>query len=182
MHNVSAGPWSSGHSALASKAWSVRVAAAIGEDPGGGWPSPCRSAFDSLWPARNTRCSTAACDARNSSANLAAFSAGTIRSCAPDMMSTVGPRGSRSFSSPPVPCRRCRSPPCARLEAHQPRRPTSRKDFDRRQRCLDLTPVRLEEARQLQRGAKCVDGLVDGKAWDVGGDLEQDATGLAEVD
>jgi hypothetical protein len=91
------------------------------------------SAFDSPWPARNARCSTAACDARNSSANLAAFSAGTIRSCAPDMMSTglavrspCGPKGKQIVfvtAGAVQKEERCRSLPCARLEAgHQRRR------------------------------------------------------------
>ena len=42
--------------------------------------------------------------------------------------------------------------------------------------------MRLEEARQLQMLAERLDRLVDGEAGDVGGDLEQHAAGLAEVD
>ena len=47
---------------------------------------------------------------------------------------------------------------------------------------LDLGAARLEPGRQLQVGAQRVRRLVGGKAGRIGGHLEDDATGLVEVD
>src|SRR5947209_5824066 len=52
---------------------------------------------------------------------------------------------------------------------------------DRLQPSLDLCPARLEKRRQCQFLAEFFQGLVGGKARPVGGDLEQDAVGLAEI-
>src|SRR6266550_6588563 len=52
---------------------------------------------------------------------------------------------------------------------------------DRLQPGFDLRAARLEKRRQRQFLAERFQGLVGGEAGPVGGDLEQDAVGLAEI-
>src|SRR5579863_9765926 len=52
---------------------------------------------------------------------------------------------------------------------------------DRLQPRLDRGAARFEERRQREFFAELVHRLVGGKAGAVGGDLEQDAVGLAEI-
>src|SRR2546427_7846837 len=56
------------------------------------------------------------------------------------------------------------------------------RDDDGRQVELQVLAPPFVLGRQLKRGAEGLGGLVDGEAWLVGGDLEQDPARLAEVD
>src|SRR5690606_41780248 len=56
------------------------------------------------------------------------------------------------------------------------------RSVERGQDGLDPLPVLLVEGRQLEGGAERLEALVDGKARIVGGDLEDDAAGLPEID
>src|SRR5579884_1475545 len=62
------------------------------------------------------------------------------------------------------------------------RRGVGRRRGQRAEAGLDLGAVRLEEGRQGERLAEVRGVLVGGEAGTVGGDLEEDAAGLAEVD
>src|SRR5207253_11406132 len=53
---------------------------------------------------------------------------------------------------------------------------------NRRQDLVQPVAPHLEPGRQAESGADLLGRLVDGEARTVGGDLEQDATRLAEID
>ena len=118
-----------------------------------------------------------------------------LRSAAPG--ASARPSGSRSCSSPPVPCRseqgaarrglrRLEDVRRSRGRRHAligPSCGSSRgRRRQRRQGALDLGARRLEPGRQHQRFAEVRRVLVDGESGAFGGDLEQHAARFLEVD
>src|SRR3712207_4713381 len=66
--------------------------------------------------------------------------------------------------------------------SYPPRRPSRAAPSERLQPRLDGGPARLQERRQGEALAEGLEGLVGGEARPVGGDLEQDAVRLAEIE
>src|SRR5919202_3559159 len=104
---------------------------------------------------------------------------------------SMRPRGIRSSSSPPVPCKRSRvvrsfsSPGTKRWT--KPRSFAMTLTFllrcvDGREDLLDALPILLQPGRKLQALAEVVRVFVHRKAGRVGGDLEEDPARFAEVD
>ena len=99
--------------------------------------------------------------------------------------------GSRSCSSPPVPCSSSSGGPaadrsaastCGRSRRPHAGAPVTSTSTRVSARPLDLLAVGLQPGRQLEVAAELEQGLVDGEPGLVGRDLEQHAAGFTEVD